>query len=145
MPSGGLNTTITFLCTNATTTTPEKAIELNVDIVANVNASFESFVIYASINDVAISNTIVTYDLVGLDYHPYDDLLTSVATSITTDFNVAHTGGLNLVDKYPTLAFISGMARNSIASPLIQEEFLYAGFKWISDFGEARQVVYEFF
>jgi len=52
---------------------------------------------------------------------------------------------MNLVDKYPTLAFISGMARNSIASPLVQEGFLYAGFKWISDFGEARTVVQEFF
>jgi len=90
IPSGGLNTTIAFLCTNATTTTPEKAIELSVDVVANLNVSFEDFVIYAAVNDVAIANTEVRFDLVGLDYHPYDDLLTSVATSMTTDFNIAH-------------------------------------------------------
>jgi len=36
------------------------------------------------------------------------------------------------------------MARNSIVSPLVQEEFIYAGFKWISDLGDAEEVVREF-
>ena len=144
IPSGGLNTTVTILCSNATTTTPEKAVELNLDVKANVNASWESFVIYAAANDVSISNTIVTYDRVGLDYHAFDSLLTSVAVSMSDNFNLSHSKGLNLVEKYPTLGFISGMARNSIVSPLVQDEFVYAGFKWISDYGEAKTVAQEF-
>lgn len=144
MPSGGLNTSLTILCTNATTTTPEKAVELNLDVKANLNASWEDFVIYVAANDVLISNTVVTYDLVGLDYHAFDTLLTSVATSMSDAFNLSHSNGINLVKKWPTLNFISGMARNSIVSPLVQDEFVYAGFKWISDFGEAKSVAQEF-
>lgn len=40
---------------------------------------------------------------------------------------------MDLTKKISTLAFIAGMAQNSIATPLEQNEFLYAGFKWISD------------
>ena len=134
----------TFFCTNETTTDSEKAIELNLDVSANLNVSLENFIVYVAANDVTIQNTRVTYDLVGMDYHPFDELLTDVAKQMITDFNIAHEGGINLVKKFPTLAFISGMARNSIASPLVQEEFLYAGFKWISDFGEAKPLVQEF-
>lgn len=144
IPSGGLNTTVAIKCTNQTTTTPETAVELNLDIHANLNASFESFVIYVAANDAAIANTKVTKDIVGLDYHNFDEILTSVITAMTDDFNLAHKEGLNLVKKYPTLGFISGMARNSIVSPLVQEEFVYAGFKWISDMGVAEEVVREF-
>lgn len=135
-----MNTTVTFLCSNATTTTPEKAVELNLDVKANVNASWDNFVIYAAASDVLISNTAVTFDKVGLDYHAFDSLLTSVAVSMSDNFNLSHSQGINLVEKYPTLGFISGMARNSIVSPLKEDEFVYAGFKWISDFGEARTV-----
>ena len=144
IPSGGLNTTVTIMCSNATTTTPEKAIELNLDVAANVNASWDNFVIYAAAKDVMISNTQVNYSIMQLDYHAFDELLTSVAKSMTDVFNESHAKGVNLVQKFPTLGFISGMARNSIVSPLIQDEFIYAGFKWISDMGDAHQVVQEF-
>jgi len=133
MPSGGLNTTLAILCSNKTTTTPELAVELNLDVKANVNASWESFVIYAAASDILVSNTVVTKDNVGLDYHAFDTLFTSVATTMADTFNLSH-GKLDLVAKFPVLAFISGMARNSIVSPLVQDEFIYAGFKWISDY-----------
>merc|ERR1711920_255197 len=133
IPSGGLNTTLAILCTNKTTTTPELAVELNLDVKANVNASWEEFVIYATINDPMISNTIVTQDNVGMDYHAFDELLSSVAVTMSDTFNLSH-GKMDLVKKYPILNFIAGMARNSIVSPLVQDEFIYAGFKWISDF-----------
>ena len=90
IPSGGINTTVTFLCSNATLTTPEKAVELNLLVKANINASFENFIIYAAANDVMISKTQVTYDKVGLDYHAFDSLLTSVAKSMSDNFNLAH-------------------------------------------------------
>ena len=114
-------------------TTPEKAVELNMDVRANVNASFDNFVIYASANDLLISNTQVTVDNVGLDYHAFDELLTSVAKTMSDNFNLSHSSGINLVKKWPTLNFIAGLAKNSILTPFEQDEFIYAGFKWISD------------
>ena len=54
---GTLNTNLAIMCTNATTTTPEMAMELNLDVKANVNASFNNFVIYGSVHDIAVSNT----------------------------------------------------------------------------------------
>ena len=133
LPEGGLNANLAILCTNATTTTPETAFELNLDVKANVNASFNNFVIYSAVNDVTISNTKVTADNIGLEYHAFDDLFTSIAKSKADTFNVKHQGGMDLTKKISTLAFIAGMAQNSIATPLEQNEFLYAGFKWISD------------
>ena len=144
MADGGLKTNLVISCTNSTTTTPEKAAEMNFEIAANVEAAWNSFVIDASISDPSISKTTVTYDLVGLDYHAYDPLLTSVLVGMADDFNIKHQGGINLITKYPTLGFISGLARNSIVSPNIQEEFLYAGFKWISDLGQAEELVRQF-
>ena len=135
MAAGGLKTNLVISCTNSTITTPERAVEMNFELAANIDAAWNSFVIDASISDPSISKTNVTYDLVGLDYHAYDTLLTSVLVGMSDDFNIKHQGGINLIAKYPTLGFISGLARNTIVSPDIQEEFLYAGFKWISDLG----------
>ena len=97
IPSGGLNTTVAINCKNATHTKSETAVELNFDIHANVNASFESFVIYLAANNAAIANTKVTKDIVSLEYHNFDQILTSVITSMTDDFNLVHKDGINLV------------------------------------------------
>lgn len=137
VPAGGLNTTIAFMCTNETVTTPQLAVELNMDIRADLNVSFENFIIYTAANNLAVLNTVVVKDNVGLSYTDYDALLTAVFVSMADDFDLSHSGGMNLVEKFPTLGFISGMARNSIASPYVQNEFIYIGFKWITDFGEA--------
>ena len=134
IPEGGLNTNLVIFCKNATTNdAEEKAFELNLDVKANVNASFESFVVYGAVNDVVISNTKVVADNVGLDFHAYDDLFTSIAKSFADTFNLSHASGIDLTKKFSTLQFIAGMAQNSIVTPLKQDEFLYAGFKWISD------------
>ena len=60
------------------------------------------------------------------------------------DFNIVHSKGLDLTKKYPTTAFINGLARNTIVSPTVQEQFVYAGFKWISDLGSEETNQYEF-
>ena len=133
IPEGGLNTNLAIMCTNATTTTPEMAMELNLDVKANVNASFNNFVIYGSVHDIAVSNTKVVTDNIGLDYHAYDDLFTAIAKGKADTFNIEHAAGIDLAEKISTLKFIAGMAQNSIATPFEQNEFLYAGFKWISD------------
>ena len=135
MANGGLKTNLVISCTNSTTTTPEKAVEINFELAANIEATWNSFVINASISDPSISKTNVTYDLVGLDYHAYDPLLTSVLVGMSDDFNLKHKGGINLATKYPIAGFVNGLARNTIVSPNVQEDFLYAGFKWISDLG----------
>ena len=88
IPEGGLNTNLAIFCKNATNTGDEVAFELNFDIKANVNASFESFVVYGAVNDVVVSNTKVVADNVGLDYHAYDDLFTSIAKTFADTFNL---------------------------------------------------------
>ena len=120
MADGGLKTNLVISCTNSTTTTPEKAVEMNFELAANINAAWNSFVITAQVNDPSISKTNVTFDKVGLDSHAYDPLLTSVLVGMTDDFNLKHSAGINLIAKYPTLGFISGLARNSIVSPTIE-------------------------
>ena len=47
MADGGLKTNLVISCTNSTTTTPEKAVEMNFELAANINAAWNSFVITA--------------------------------------------------------------------------------------------------
>jgi len=144
MPDGGLNVNVDFFCTNATVTDPELTLSLNLDVKANIDAGWDQFVITGAINEVLVSNTQVTYTAITLDYHNYDTLFSAVAETMADDFNIVHSKGINLIEKYPTAGFINGLARNTIVSPTVQEEFIYAGFKWISDMGSEMTKQYEF-
>lgn len=74
IPSGGLNATLSIMCTNDTIKTPEMAVQLNMGVNAHLNASWDNFVINLSIPETQILHSKVMYDGVGLEYHNYDRL-----------------------------------------------------------------------
>ena len=98
-----------------------------------LNLTVKNFLIQVQIQDQQISGTKPVIDNIGMFYHNYDLLLTNVMNGLVYDFNYSHQDGIDLVKKYPTLQFISGMVRPSIITPYQVDGFIYGGFKWISD------------
>lgn len=58
----------------------------------------------------------MTVDNIGMFYHNYDALLTSVLNSFVYDFNTSHEDGIDLT-KNLTVKFVAGLVRASIITP----------------------------
>ena len=82
-----------------------------------LNATFNNFLINVQVTEQSISNTEVTTDNIGMFYHNYDTLLTSVLNSFVYDFNYSHQTGIDLKQKYPVVKFVAGMIQKSIITP----------------------------
>mmetsp|Transcript_119462 Transcript_119462/g.166667 ORF Transcript_119462/g.166667 Transcript_119462/m.166667 type:complete len:80 (+) Transcript_119462:722-961(+) len=72
-------------------------------------------------------------DNVDMFYHDYNSMFTAVFEETAFNFNQRHKDGVDLTKKWPTLGFINGLLRNLEISPLVTEEFVFAGFSWITD------------
>lgn len=125
-----------FMCSNETVTEPEMALELQMNFQTFLNISVHNFVISAEVNDPVFLNTVVVEDNVGMYYHDYDTLLTSILVETALNFNIVHSTGTDLKDRFPTLKFVNGLLKNSYLTPYMEDEFIYGGFSWITDFGE---------
>ena len=113
---GDLKTFLTIYCSNDSVH-QELALELDMDFQMVVNATFKNFVIYAQANSGKVANTVVATDNVNMMYHDYDSLLTAVLNSFVTDFNMSHSNGIDLKQKYPTLKFVAGMLQATLLTP----------------------------
>ncbi len=126
-----MKVTLQFTCSNATTQ-PELALELEMSLMLVLNATFDKFVIYAQVSEQSVSDTQVLVDNVGMFYHDYDELLTSVINAVVYDFNTTHAKGIDLT-KNTTVKFVAGLLRQTLLTPFEKDEFLFGGFRWISD------------
>lgn len=116
------------------TVSAEPALELRMNLEVALNVSFVDFVIWSRFEEILVANTYVTMDNVGMYYHDYDSLFSAVFEATAYNFNQQHINGIDIKNKFPILNFISGLLRNFEISPMVTDEFVYAGFNWISDF-----------
>jgi hypothetical protein len=113
---GDLKTFLTIYCSNESVH-QELALELDMDFQMVVNATFKNFVVYAQASSAKVAHTVVATDNVSMMYHDYDSLLTAVLNSFVTDFNMSHSSGIDLKQKYPTLKFVAGMLQATLLTP----------------------------
>jgi len=106
---------------------------MEIDLMIVLNATVTDFLINLQVEDHSISNTKIVQDNIGMFYHNYDALLTSVLHNFVFDFNESHQNGIDL-KKNLTVKFVAGLLRQSIITPYQEDGFIYGGFKWISDF-----------
>jgi hypothetical protein len=59
--------------------------------------------------------------------------LTPVLDNFIANFNALHVPN-DLSKKIPTVKFVAGLLGKTLLTPYQQDEFLFGGFKWISDF-----------
>jgi hypothetical protein len=108
------------------------ALELRMSLQVVLNATFDDFLISANLSDPMIANTEVLTDNIGMIYHDYDAVFTGALEAFVYDFNTSHANGWNLKSNQ-IVGFVAGLIRKTIISPFIQNGYLFAGFRWISD------------
>lgn len=111
----------------------EPALELRMNLEVALNLTFENMELWARFEEINIANTEVTMDNVGMFYHDYDSLFTAVFESTAYNFNQRHKDGVDLTQKWPKLAFLNNLLRDLEITPLVTDEFVFAGFSWITD------------
>ena len=95
-------------------------------------ASMEDFFITAQITEQSISETKVLVDNVGMFYHDYDLMFTSVMSAMVYDFNTSHIDGIDL-RKMSLFNFVSNLIPDTTITPFQENTFIFAGFRWIKD------------
>jgi len=67
-------------------------------------------------------------------YHDYNNLLTNILIDYTFDFNTTHEDGIDLKAMFPILKKVNHVLKASTLTPFEENEFLYGGFSFITDF-----------
>ena len=65
--------------------------------------------------------------------HNYDALFTSILENVANDMNIKQSGGFPLANINPTLGMLSGIFKDSIITPYVADNYLYAGFSMQAD------------
>ena len=111
-----MSANLQIFCANATTES-ELALEINMNLQALANATFNNFIIRAQVSSEKIANSQVVTDIVGMNYHDLDSLMTALFTMFVNDFNLTHSTGIDLKEKVPVLKFVAGMLQATLLTP----------------------------
>ena len=108
---------------------------LNTGIHLVANVTWDDFEFWAELQEPLMEGTTAVSQIEGLvlDYHNWDRELTAVVVAMTDDFNLRWGRVHNLKQKYPLIKMVAGMFRKTLLSPFVTDEFLFAGFKTITD------------
>jgi len=130
---GGLVLNMGIYCARNSTAEKELSVTLETGIHLVANVTWDNFLYWANFTEPQFMSTVATSNIGPLDYHDWDGELTAVLNNIVTDLNMRFAAGTDLKKTIPVMAFVSGIIRNSKLSPFIMDEFIYAGFKMITD------------
>jgi hypothetical protein len=127
-----ITSTIKLLVTNSTVKADlAAAFELNLEAHANVTVA--DFVVYPNVKQIYAANTKVVTDNVGLMAHNYNVLFTSVLENFANDFNMKYQKGYPLANIDPTFGMLSGLLKDMVITPYMEENYLFAGFSMNAD------------
>lgn len=132
---GGLRLTLDIKCAKDASTEKELAVVLNTGLSLRANVTWDDFEFWAELDDPMFYNTVAeskVADLV-LDYHNWDMELMYVVKDITEDFNLRWATPHDFKAEYPLIKMVAGLVRKTLLSPFVADEFLFAGFKMITD------------
>jgi hypothetical protein len=78
--------------------------------------------------------SVVTENNIKANTENLDVKLNQILSDFIVEYNYQNIKGFNIANKYPTVKFVAGMIMKTIITPYTEDEFLFAGFKFISDF-----------
>ena len=130
--TGGLRLNLDIYCAKDANTPKELSVTLDTGLHLLVYFLWDNFVITARMTEAAMMQTVATSYIGDLDYHNWDAQLTAVVKGITDDVTLRFGEGIDLKEK-SIVKFVAGIARKTLLSPFIQDEFLFAGWKMITD------------
>lgn len=124
---------IVDMIANSATVQGEVAATFQFNLQANMHATMENFVVKAAFTETSIKDVLVLKDNVGFGYHDYDYLFNFISQYLVDQFNFGYKDGFDLKKLSTTLGFVAGLVRDTIFTPFTDDEFIFAGFSWISD------------
>lgn len=99
------------------------------------NGTFDDFSVYAKIEDNQVMGTeLVSSKMDITSVTDWNTLLNTPVTSFVNAFNDKHATVINYKMKYTVLFFVSGIVKLLLATPFQTDHFIFAGFRWITDF-----------
>ena len=103
------------------------------NLVSELNLTVSDFVMYPKIKKIEISQTNKTYDRVGMYAHDFDALFSNILQKSVNDINIEYEYGYPLRNLNPAFGLLSGVLKDAIVSPLVEDHWLYAGFSMQAD------------
>ena len=129
----GLRLNLQMWCANDTMAEKELAVDLTTGMHLVANFTWDNFVYWISLSEPQFMGTVATSPVMSLYYHNWDVELTAVLKDMTDEFNLRHSAPTDLKTKAPLFNFVAGLIRATLISPFVKDEFLFGGFKMITD------------
>jgi len=98
-----------------------------------VNATWDNFVYWIELNDVKALSAVVTSNVVTLDYHNWVAEFTALLKDASDEFNMKYATPTDIKASSVVIGFVAGILRSTLLSPFVEDEYLLAGFKMITD------------
>ena len=122
------------MCASDSSATKELAFNLESNLMFVMNATFNNFIIYHQIKSAEASRTLKISDNIGLADYDFDSMFNEMIVPAIANYNEEYRAGFKLADKYSTVKFVAGLVQKTLLTPYQENEFLFGGFKWITDF-----------
>ena len=133
--NGGMKTVLTLSCASDATSAKTEALVLDSGLSMAFNASFDNFVVFAEVKDVSAQATTVQSSAAEItSVTDWDAVVLKPIQAFADAFNAKHATPIDFKEKYSVVGFVAGILKNAIATPTQVDGFVYAGFKWITDF-----------
>lgn len=130
--NGGLVLKLDIFCAKDATSQKELSATLTSGMHLLAYFLWDNFEVTAKLTEPQFMNTQVTSHIGELDYHNWDSELTAVLKNIADDVTLRFGNGVDLKN-ITVVRFLSGIARGTLMSPFIKDEFLFAGWRMITD------------
>lgn len=132
---GGIITDLKVMCAADETSEKDLAVELQAGLSMTFNGTFDDFKVYALIQDNSVMGAqLVSSKMDITSVADWNALLNTPVTSFVDAFNDKHATVINYKMKYSVLFFVSGIVKLLLATPFQTDHFIFAGFRWITDF-----------
>lgn len=131
--AGGLRINIEMSCASDASLPKEPSVVIDTGLLTDVDFEIADFMLTLDIASPTFVGTTTQSYIGELDYHNWDAELTSVLKVIAEDVNIRFGEGVDICDKWPKLNLAKKFIRNTLVSPFVENEFMFLGFKLITD------------
>merc|ERR1712166_470753 len=140
----GADATIDVIVSNSTTVN-ETALTFECNLESYFNFTLKNLIIYPRFDQVSISNTKLTQDVVGLSSeYRFNSLATQILDQSKDIYNQRLLHGWALANWNPQLGMIGGILKNTTMTPYVTDEWMWAGFEMQADLPTAVNPALEF-
>jgi len=123
----------------------ETALTFECNLESYFNFTLKNLIVYPRFDEISISNTKLTKDIVGLSpEYKFNSLATELLDKSKDIYNQKFLHGWALANLNPQLGMIGGLLKNTTMTPYVTDEWMWAGFEMQADLPNAVNPALEF-